>query len=323
MNTIIGELGKSHKFVDLIHEIENKKSPIAISGLTDVGMTQIISGIHEFAKKNVCIVTYNEIQARKIVEDIKNFTERVVFFPKKDIVAYDYIAESKDLPYERIETLNQIVSKKKFIVVTTIEAIMQSMIPKETLYKNPDWVLHGGIGYVFPQGGNILVCSEPQIGTWFEINNSIANKSEIKKDVFTLAFNHGEKPYQANYAYLVVPNKRTKKELRKYLKKENITIAANDTDMQVVKHNSLDICLMVFYKSGMFQDRSLCIEVSRPCAVLLKKERKGRYRLHVADPGQTGKNIELKISTKKRSWQITFIPDKDPYAGATKAFTLE
>ena len=93
--------------------------------------------------------------------------------------------------------------------------------------------------------------------------------------------------------------------------------------MQVVKHNSLDICLMVFYKSGMFQDRSLCIEVSRPCAVLLKKERKGRYRLHVADPGQTGKNIELKISTKKRSWQITFIPDKDPYAGATKAFTLE
>ena len=99
-------------------------------------MTQIISGIHEFAKKNVCIVTYNEIQARKIVEDIKNFTERVVFFPKKDIVAYDYIAESKDLPYERIETLNQIVSKKKFIVVTTIEAVMQKLPSKETLYKN-------------------------------------------------------------------------------------------------------------------------------------------------------------------------------------------
>ena len=136
MNTIIGELGKSHKFVDLIHEIENKKSPIAISGLTDVGMTQIISGIHEFAKKNVCIVTYNEIQARKIVEDIKNFTERVVFFPKKDIVAYDYIAESKDLPYERIEALNQIVSKKKFIVVTTTEAVMQKLPSKETLYKN-------------------------------------------------------------------------------------------------------------------------------------------------------------------------------------------
>lgn len=136
MNTIIGELGKSHKFVDLIQEIENKKSPIAISGLTDVGMTQIISGIHEFAKKNVCIVTYNEIQARKIVEDIKNFTERVVFFQKKDIVTYDYVAESKDLPYERIETLNQIVSKKKFIVVTTIEAVMQKLPSKETLYKN-------------------------------------------------------------------------------------------------------------------------------------------------------------------------------------------
>ena len=34
MNTIIGELGKSEKFVDLIKQIEEKTSPITISGLT-------------------------------------------------------------------------------------------------------------------------------------------------------------------------------------------------------------------------------------------------------------------------------------------------
>ena len=36
MNQIIGELGKSEKFTDLLKTIENKQSPVAISGLTDV-----------------------------------------------------------------------------------------------------------------------------------------------------------------------------------------------------------------------------------------------------------------------------------------------
>ena len=136
MNTILGELGKSAKFVDLVKQIENEKSPIEILGLVDVGMEQIISSINEFAKKSICIVTYNEIQAKKIEENLKYFTDKVVLFPKKEIVTYDYIAESKDIPYERIDALNKIVSKKNLIVITTIEAVMQKLPLKETLYKN-------------------------------------------------------------------------------------------------------------------------------------------------------------------------------------------
>ena len=136
MNTILGEIGKTQKFIDLNNQIENKKSPIQILGLTDVGMLQIIGGINEFDKKPICIITYNEIQAKKIYEDIKYFTDKVVLFPKKEIVTYDYIAESKDLPYERIETLDKIISKKNLIVVTTIEAVIQNIPAKETLYKN-------------------------------------------------------------------------------------------------------------------------------------------------------------------------------------------
>lgn len=136
MNTIIGKLGKSSKFVDLIKQIENKKSPIEISGLIGVGGIGLVEGINEFSKKPMCIVTYNEIQAKRIKEDLEYFTDKVTLFPKKEIVTYDYVAESKDLPYERIECLNQIVSKKNLIVVTTIEAIMQKLPEKSVLYKN-------------------------------------------------------------------------------------------------------------------------------------------------------------------------------------------
>lgn len=137
MNTIIGELGKSQKFIDLSKQIEKTQSPISISGLTSVGMSQIISGINGYNKKTILLVTYNEIQAKNIVENLKAFqSEKVLLFPKKEIVTYDYIAESKDLPYQRIETLNKIQENKNLIVVTTIEALMQKMPSKEALYKN-------------------------------------------------------------------------------------------------------------------------------------------------------------------------------------------
>ena len=137
MNTIIGDLGKSKKFVDLIKQIENKKSPIEISGLTSVGKTQILTGIKEYSKKPILVVTYNEIQAKQILENIRNFeNDNIYLFPKKEIVTYDFVAESKDLPYERIETLNKIKDKRNLIVVTTIEALMQKLPTKEVLFKN-------------------------------------------------------------------------------------------------------------------------------------------------------------------------------------------
>ena len=137
MNTIIGELGKSNKFVDLSNQIENKKSPISISGLTDVGMVELLSAINQYNKKPILLITYNEIQAKQILEIIENFEkEKAVLFPKKEIVTYDYVAESKDLPYERIETLNKMQEMRTGVVITTIEAVLQKMISKKALYKN-------------------------------------------------------------------------------------------------------------------------------------------------------------------------------------------
>ena len=113
MNTILGELGKSKKFVELIKNIEEKQSPIGISGLSNVGMLETIASINEYSKKPIAIITYNEIQAKWIMENIQFFTDKAIYFPKKDIVTYNYVAESKDLPYSRIEALNKINNKRQ------------------------------------------------------------------------------------------------------------------------------------------------------------------------------------------------------------------
>ena len=140
MKFLTQELEKNEKFKEIINQIQNKQSPIAISGLSDVTKVNAISSIADATKRKICIVTYNEIQAKKLAKDLKFFFKHVYFFPKREIASYDYITESKDLPYARIDILNKIILEEKktepIVIVTTIEAVMQKMITKQELYEN-------------------------------------------------------------------------------------------------------------------------------------------------------------------------------------------
>ena len=128
-NELIQDLKELEKFQELTQEIEMKKTPINISGLVFVGKSHITAAIKQaIPRRSICIVTYNEIQAKKLCQDLHSFGEKIWYFPKREIAAYDYVAQSKDLPYERIAVLNQIIlaerEKRPIIIVTTIEAIM-------------------------------------------------------------------------------------------------------------------------------------------------------------------------------------------------------
>ena len=136
MNSLINLLSNSKKFNSYIQEIEAKKSPVKLTGLTDVAKIYLTYATKEIAKSKILMITYNEIQAKRMVKDFSYFTDKVAFFPKREIVTYDYITQSKDLPYERIETLNKIQENKVDVIVTTVEALMQPMVAKEVLYQN-------------------------------------------------------------------------------------------------------------------------------------------------------------------------------------------
>ena len=144
MQFLIETLCKNEKLEEISQSItKNKKSQhIAISGLSDVSKIQLMEALLEKQKRPICVLTYNEIQAKKLIEDFQSFGAKVLYFPKREIAVYDYIAESKDLPYERIHVLNEmeLLAEKKrkqnMVIVTTIEAVMQKMISKQELYQN-------------------------------------------------------------------------------------------------------------------------------------------------------------------------------------------
>ena len=136
MNSLVKVVPNVKKYKTYLEDVKNKINPMMISGLTDSGKVHLTYSTCFYAERPICIVTYNELQAKKIIKDLAYFEDSVEYFPKKEILAYDYLTESKDSLFERIEVLNNIINKKAKVIVTTIEAVMQPMIAKETLYKN-------------------------------------------------------------------------------------------------------------------------------------------------------------------------------------------
>lgn len=175
MNFLIKTLEENKKFQELTKQI-SKTGPIAISGLVDVEKLHVLAGILNETKRPMVLVTYNEIQARKLYQDLKKLIKQTYFFPKKEITSYDYVAQSKEIEYKRIDVLNKMYlakqQKEPIIIVTTIEAVMQKMVAKNTLYQN---VIDFEVGKTYLLDG----IKEKLVGLGYERSNLIENKGQF------------------------------------------------------------------------------------------------------------------------------------------------
>lgn len=136
MNELVKILPQFNKYNSYLKDIKNNISPIMLSGLTDTAKVHFAYSTKFYTERPICIITYNEMQAKKIIQDLNYFTKNVDYFPKRDIATFDYLTESKDNLLDRINCLNNIYENKNHIIVTTIEALMQKIITKKVLYKN-------------------------------------------------------------------------------------------------------------------------------------------------------------------------------------------
>ena len=84
----------------------------------------------------------------------------------------NFYDESKDITYNRIACLNDIYTQKAKIIVTTIEAVSQKIIPEEVLYKN---ILEFKIGDTI----NLDKTKQTLMALGYERQEVVENKSEF------------------------------------------------------------------------------------------------------------------------------------------------
>ena len=71
MDTSIKVLPNFKKYNSYIEDVKNNVNPIMLSGLTDTGKVHFAYSTSFYTEKPIVIITYNELQAKKIAKDFE------------------------------------------------------------------------------------------------------------------------------------------------------------------------------------------------------------------------------------------------------------
>jgi len=112
--------------------ISENKFPITINGVLGSAKAHLISALHAHTKKSCVILTSNELNTKRIYEDIKNFgIENVRMYPSKDVFFYNAEAYSFDIIDKRIEVMNVLMADRPCIVIMSADALLDKIVKKE------------------------------------------------------------------------------------------------------------------------------------------------------------------------------------------------
>jgi chondroitin AC lyase len=215
------------------------------------------------------------------------------FFDSEYVCLGAGISAKSKLPL--VTTLNQCLLHGDVLVKT---ANQQTVMQKgERQVDQVKWILHDGIGYLFPEPQKVNLANQAQTGSWFKINRqSDSPKDEISMDVFKLWIDHGVQPANAKYEYIVVPA-TTEQAMEKA--GQQIKILANTPEIQAVRHSGLNICQIIFYTSGeILVSEDLKISMDSPGVVMVKMNGSAVKQISVADPSRKLGKIHLTLTGK-------------------------
>jgi hypothetical protein len=77
MNSLVKVVPNVKKFNEYLFEVKKGTKPIMLSGLTDVGKIHMAYSTKFYTDKPICIITYNEMQAKKIIKDLVKYTKQI------------------------------------------------------------------------------------------------------------------------------------------------------------------------------------------------------------------------------------------------------
>ena len=129
-----------------------------------------------------------------------------------------------------------------------------------------------------------------------------------------LWFDHGNRPDNADYQYIVFPDVSEKEIMETSSNNRHVEIISNTSELQAVKSNKLGICQLVFYRSGEVEisDGSIFRMDSQGMAML--KMRGNRIEeLTVSDPSRKLSRMIITVPDIYNSCgdSVVVFPDND------------
>jgi len=186
------------------------------------------------------------------------------------------------------------------------EVTISSMKKKQTLergskvYPKVDWIYHDDVAYLLPNSIDVSIQNDASTGSWWNISKQIdSSKETISKEIFKAWIDHGEKPDNDSYEYIVWPN-ITLDQLNTKNLLQPIEILSNTPYLQAVRHKEIGLLQMVFYKAGkLVVGENNFIEASAPCIVMIQMNEENQIeKITASDPNRELSTLLLKASKK-------------------------
>lgn len=175
-----------------------------------------------------------------------------------------------------------------------------------------DYVSHDGVTYYFAEGGKVELDAQEQSGSWYDINTSMP-KDLVTKDVFTLRLQHGVRPHNAGYAYVLMPTEKFRPKAAAQYR-----VLQNTPQAQIVRQGTSGLAGLIAFSAGTYQIDGLSLSVSAPCALWLKPEGRKRMAVAVADPSRDLAELTVTVNGRgvgNHTLHFKLNPSPDAFAG--------
>ena len=203
-------------------------------------------------------------------------------------------------------TLNQ--SEADNVIVNN-QKVAEGTKKKEYTTK---WLYNDKVGYVFPKEEKVVVSNALQADNpslWPE------DKKKSTPATFTAWLDHGVKPVDASYAYIVVPN-TTAENVSEYANDIPVTIVSNTKEIQAVRHDGLKQTQINFYKAGTLEYKpGYTITVDQPCSVMIDESKQQREITVAANDYVAHRTVHVDLSYDEVNTSTVFTTRALPYAG--------
>ena len=189
---------------------------------------------------------------------------------------------------------------------------------KRTL-NHPKWILQDSVGYVFPVDETIQLKAEVQKGNMQRIYG-LGKDTVYAPEVFSLWIDHGIKPKNATYEYIVVPA-TGETTLTEYAEHIPVTILSNTSQLQAVSNTKTGCTGIAFYKAGKCTvNANLSIKVNKPVLLLYDAR---NQQISVSDPTTKLTNAMITVAAKnKKNQRFTVDFPTEGFAGKSVILNL-
>ena len=215
------------------------------------------------------------------------------------------INSDRDLPV--VTTINQVLMRSN---VTLRQKDRVQTLPRGSRQVDDvKWVHQNKIGYIFPLPATVTVSNQAEQGRWSDITDQKNISDElVSKDVFMVCFDHGKRPTNASYQYIVVPDVSVQALQETADDNRHIDILSNTADIQAVKHQTLGLCQIAFYHAGELDiSTGTRIRSNSQGMVMLTMRGERIDRMTVADPSRKLSLMRITVSGRYHAKGETFV----------------